>query len=175
MSAPNSAFSANLLIPRFAVDELMGPDGKPVTEDARITALWCLKEATTKALGLGFNLAVSEVIISEIGPDGVAVLAVYGKAADRLVSLTLVNFTHSLIALAALPFVGLPAPESWPYLLASLVIHQAYYAGLVMQYRFGDLGQVYPLARGASPLSWRRWRGLGRARRWRPAHCWQFC
>ena len=67
--------------------ELLGPDGKPVTEDARITALWCLKEATTKALGLGFNLAVSEVIISEIDPEGIATLAVYGKAADRLVSL----------------------------------------------------------------------------------------
>jgi hypothetical protein len=78
--------------------------------------------------------------------------AIVKVVADRLVSLTLVNFTHSLIALAALPFVGLPAPESWPYLLASLVIHQAYYAGLVMQYRFGDLGQVYPLALGASPL-----------------------
>lgn len=78
--------------------------------------------------------------------------AIVKVVADRLVSLTLVNFTHSLIALAFLPFVGLPAPESWPYLIASLVIHQAYYAGLVMQYRFGDLGQVYPLARGASPL-----------------------
>ncbi len=78
--------------------------------------------------------------------------AIVKVVADRLVSLTLVIFTHSLIALAFLPFVGLPAPESWPYLIASLVIHQAYYAGLVMQYRFGDLGQVYPLARGASPL-----------------------
>jgi len=78
--------------------------------------------------------------------------AIVKVVADRLISLTLVNFTHSLIALAFLPFVGLPAPESWPYLIASLVIHQAYYAGLVMQYRFGDLGQVYPLARGASPL-----------------------
>ena len=78
--------------------------------------------------------------------------AIVKVVTDRLVSLTLVNFTHSLIALAFLPFVGRPAPESWPYLIASLVIHQAYYAGLVMQYRFGDLGQVYPLARGASPL-----------------------
>lgn len=71
---------------------------------------------------------------------------------DRFVSLTLVNLTHSLMGLACLPFVGLPDPESWPYLAASLVIHQAYYASLVMQYRFGDLGQVYPLARGTSPL-----------------------
>ena len=78
--------------------------------------------------------------------------AIVKVVSDRLVSLALVNFTHTLIALAALPFVGLPNSESWPYLIASVVIHQAYYAGLVMQYRFGDLGQVYPLARGASPL-----------------------
>ncbi len=78
--------------------------------------------------------------------------AIVKVVSDRLVSLALVNFTHTLMALAALPFVGLPNSESWPYLIASVVIHQAYYAGLVMQYRFGDLGQVYPLARGASPL-----------------------
>ena len=78
--------------------------------------------------------------------------AIVKVVSDRLVSLALVNFTHTLMAFAALPFVGLPNSESWPYLIASVVIHQAYYAGLVMQYRFGDLGQVYPLARGASPL-----------------------
>jgi len=78
--------------------------------------------------------------------------AIVKAVADRVVSLALVNLTHSLLALMFLPFVGLPDPESWPYLAASMVIHQAYYAGLIMQYRFGDLGQVYPLARGASPL-----------------------
>ncbi len=78
--------------------------------------------------------------------------AIVKAVEDRVVSLALVNLTHSLLALAFLPFVGLPDPESWPYLFASVVIHQAYYAGLIMQYRFGDLGQVYPLARGASPL-----------------------
>ena len=78
--------------------------------------------------------------------------AIVKVVSDRLVSLALVNLTHSLIALAVLPFVGLPSAESWPYLIASVLIHQAYYVGLVMQYRFGDLGQVYPLARGASPL-----------------------
>ena len=78
--------------------------------------------------------------------------AIVKVVSDRLASLAIVNLTHSLIALMLLPFVGFPAPESWPYLFASIMIHQAYYAGLIMQYRFGDLGQVYPLARGASPL-----------------------
>ncbi|MDP7548643.1 MAG: EamA family transporter [Alphaproteobacteria bacterium] len=79
--------------------------------------------------------------------------AIVKVVSDRLVSLALVNLTHSLLTLMVLPFVGIPAPESWPFLIASVLIHQAYYAGLVMQYRFGDLGQVYPLARGASPLA----------------------
>ena len=78
--------------------------------------------------------------------------AIVKVVSDRLVSLALVNLTHSLLALMFLPFVGLPAPESWPFLIASILIHQAYYLGLIMQYRFGDFGQVYPLARGASPL-----------------------
>ncbi|MBT7758346.1 MAG: EamA family transporter [Rhodospirillaceae bacterium] len=78
--------------------------------------------------------------------------AIVKVVGDRLVSLALVNLTHSLLALLLLPFVGIPAPESWPFLIASVLIHQAYYVGLIMQYRFGDLGQVYPLARGASPL-----------------------
>ncbi|NQV59747.1 MAG: EamA family transporter [Alphaproteobacteria bacterium] len=79
--------------------------------------------------------------------------AIVKVVSDRLVSLALVNLTHSLLALMLLPFVGFPAVESWPFLIASVLIHQAYYLGLVMQYRFGDLGQVYPLARGALPLA----------------------
>ena len=41
------------------------------------------------------------------------------------------------------------APPSWPWLIASIVIHLFYFAGLIESYRAGDLGQVYPIARGA--------------------------
>ena len=41
---------------------------------------------------------------------------------------------------------------SWPWLIASIVIHLFYFAGLIESYRAGDLGQVYPIARGAAPL-----------------------
>lgn len=71
---------------------------------------------------------------------------------DRLVTLAIVNGVGALIGLAALPFVGIPASESWPYLFASVVIHTAYYFFLIQQYRVGDLSHVYPLARGLSPL-----------------------
>ena len=56
------------------------------------------------------------------------------------------------VALAALPFTGLPQVASLPWLAASTAIHVLYFAGLIEAYRAGDLGQVYPIARGAAPL-----------------------
>jgi drug/metabolite transporter (DMT)-like permease len=56
------------------------------------------------------------------------------------------------VALALLSFVGLPAAAAFPWLVASMAIHVFYFAGLIEAYRAGDLGQVYPIARGAAPL-----------------------
>lgn len=58
-------------------------------------------------------------------------------------------------AAAAVPLAVLarfPAAGCWPYLLASVAIHVLYNLGLMRCYRFGEFGQVYPLARGISPL-----------------------
>ena len=71
---------------------------------------------------------------------------------DRLGTMALVNGTGGLAGLVMLPFLPLPAPEAWPWLLASMVLHQIYYAALLLAYRTGDLSQVYPLARGTAPL-----------------------
>lgn len=71
---------------------------------------------------------------------------------DRLVTLAIVNGVGAVLSLVALPFLGLPASGSWPYLAASVAIHTAYYFFLIQQYRVGDLSHVYPLARGLSPL-----------------------
>ena len=56
------------------------------------------------------------------------------------------------MALALLPLVGLPAWAAWPWLIASVIIHLVYFAALIEAYRTGDLGQVYPIARGSAPL-----------------------
>jgi len=56
------------------------------------------------------------------------------------------------IGLGFIPFVGLPDPESWPYLLASIAIHQVYFVSVCLGYHFGDLSQVYPIQRGIAPL-----------------------
>jgi drug/metabolite transporter (DMT)-like permease len=52
-----------------------------------------------------------------------------------------------LVILAVTPRAG-----CWPYLLASVAIHVFYNLLLMQCYRLGEFGQVYPLARGTSPL-----------------------
>ena len=71
---------------------------------------------------------------------------------DPLSTTTLIAIGSGLVALVGLPFFGLPAAAAWPWLVASVVIHLFYFAALIESYRTGDLGQVYPIARGSAPL-----------------------
>lgn len=64
----------------------------------------------------------------------------------------LIAIAGGLVALPFLPIVGLPIAAAWPWLLASAVVHLAYFSGLAEAYRSGDMGQVYPVARGSAPL-----------------------
>ncbi len=47
-----------------------------------------------------------------------------------------------------------PAPRgaALPFLVASIAIHVVYNTTLLNSYRFGDLGQTYPLSRGLAPV-----------------------
>ena len=71
---------------------------------------------------------------------------------DKLVGFTLIAGGGSLIGIAMAPFVAFPAAGAWPYLIASAVIHVAYYVLLMRSFRLGDFGQAYPIARGTAPL-----------------------
>ena len=71
---------------------------------------------------------------------------------DPLATTALIALGAGLVALVAVPYVGLPAWAAWPWLVASVVIHLFYFAGLIESYRAGDMGQVYPIARGSAPL-----------------------
>jgi len=71
---------------------------------------------------------------------------------DPLSTTTLIAIGSGVVSLAVLPFTGAPATASWPWLIASVFIHLAYFAALIESYRTGDLGQVYPIARGSAPL-----------------------
>jgi drug/metabolite transporter (DMT)-like permease len=71
---------------------------------------------------------------------------------DPLSTTTLISLGSGAVALVLLPFVGVPAAASWPWLIASAIIHVFYFAALIESYRTGDFGQVYPIARGSAPL-----------------------
>lgn len=71
---------------------------------------------------------------------------------DKLLSIAAIVVATGFIGLFLSPFVGLPAPEAWPYLLSSVLIHFCYYLFLSQAYRYGEFALVYPMARGTGPL-----------------------
>lgn len=64
-----------------------------------------------------------------------------------------VSVTTCIAAVMAVVLVFLPMPHasSWFCLIASVLIHVAYYGLLVLAYHGGDLSLVYPIMRGTAP------------------------
>lgn len=71
---------------------------------------------------------------------------------EPAVAITLTAVGAGVVALPLAPFAGMPDAASWPYLAASLGLHYVYWRVLGEAYSTGDLGQVYPIARGTAPL-----------------------
>jgi multidrug transporter EmrE-like cation transporter len=71
---------------------------------------------------------------------------------DPLSTTTLIAIGAAAVSLVCLPLAGMPAPQAWPLLAASAIIHLLYFGSLAESYRNGDLGYVYPIARGSAPL-----------------------
>jgi drug/metabolite transporter (DMT)-like permease len=71
---------------------------------------------------------------------------------DTVSTTSLIAIGAGAVALVIMPFVGLPLAPAWPWVSASVAIHLLYFVGLSESYRVGDLGQVYPIARGTAPL-----------------------
>ena len=78
--------------------------------------------------------------------------AMVKSSSDKALDTAVIHLTGSLVALPLLFVVGLPNRESWPFILASVVIHIGYYIALTGAYKHGDLGLTYPLMRGTAPL-----------------------
>lgn len=74
------------------------------------------------------------------------------SSTDKALDTALIHLLGSIIALPLLLVVGLPPPVAWPYILASVVIHIAYYVALSGAYKNGDMGLTYPLMRGVAPM-----------------------
>jgi drug/metabolite transporter (DMT)-like permease len=78
--------------------------------------------------------------------------AVLKMTLEPLMAMALVAIGSTVVALPLLVLLGLPDPRSWPWLLGSVAVHVGYYTALAEAYRRADMGQVYPVARGAAPL-----------------------
>jgi len=71
---------------------------------------------------------------------------------DQLLAFGLIGAGGIIVAIPLVILSPFPLSACWPYLLASIVIHVFYNLLLMRSYRYGEFGQVYPLARGTSPL-----------------------
>jgi drug/metabolite transporter (DMT)-like permease len=73
-------------------------------------------------------------------------------AADKLAMTVSVALGAAIVSASILPFLPLPAPESWPFLGASVLLQSVYYLLIARAYRIADMSLAYPLMRGAAPL-----------------------
>ncbi|MNM80741.1 EamA-like transporter family protein [compost metagenome] len=73
-------------------------------------------------------------------------------SSDRLLVVACMDVVGVLVALAVLPWIDTPPAEVWPWLLAATALQLVYRVLLIEAYKVGDLGLVYPLMRGLSPL-----------------------
>lgn len=71
---------------------------------------------------------------------------------DRIALMALLTAASGLVALPGLLVVDVPRAEVWPWIVVSMAFHLGYNVFLASAYAHGELGRIYPLARGAAPL-----------------------
>lgn len=71
---------------------------------------------------------------------------------DKLVAMIQLAAGCAVVAIPLIVISPVPHAASWPWLIASVIVHIAYNLLLITAYRLGDFGQMYPIARGSSPL-----------------------
>jgi drug/metabolite transporter (DMT)-like permease len=106
-----------------------------------------LSAAAQSGISVGVTFAVLGAAALHAGWNAAA----HGVT-DRLVGFVLIGASCSVCALLLMPFVAAPARAAWPFIAASFVTHIAYNLLLMRSYEMGDFNQMYPLARGTSPL-----------------------
>jgi drug/metabolite transporter (DMT)-like permease len=99
------------------------------------------------ALPLSVTLAVLAAAVTHATWNAIA----HGIK-DQVLAFGLIGVGGAAVAVPLVVLFPLPLGACWPYLLASVFIHVFYNLLLMRAYRYGDFGQVYPLARGMSPL-----------------------
>jgi drug/metabolite transporter (DMT)-like permease len=102
---------------------------------------------TASALPLSVSLAVLAAAVTHATWNAIA----HGIK-DQVLAFGLIGAGSILVAVPLVLVSPVPLAACWPYLLGSVLIHVFYNLLLMRSYRYGAFGQVYPLARGTSPL-----------------------
>jgi drug/metabolite transporter (DMT)-like permease len=71
---------------------------------------------------------------------------------NKLLTTCMIASIASLIAATVIPFLELPAKESWPFIGASVILQVVYFVLVASTYRIADMSQTYPIMRGTAPL-----------------------
>ncbi|GII95459.1 DMT family transporter [Sinosporangium siamense] len=120
--------------------------------------------AVGTSAGTSAGMAVGTVMGVETGAAAVpvAVLAaavlhavwngLAHRVKDKLVVFTWINLACTGVAAVLVCFTPVPDAAAWPYIIASAVLQVIYQLLLLRSYQLGDFGQMYPIARGTSPL-----------------------
>jgi drug/metabolite transporter (DMT)-like permease len=67
-------------------------------------------------------------------------------------SFALMNLGIAVVSWIALPFIGVPRTQAWPFVLASVACHIGYELFLMGSYERANFSRAYPIARGVAPL-----------------------
>ncbi|TDV72043.1 EamA family transporter [Pseudomonas sp. LP_7_YM] len=78
--------------------------------------------------------------------------AVVKGGEDKLLTTCMITSVATAVALLVVPFLQLPAPQSWPFLGLSVLLQVLYFVLVATTYRMADMSQTYPIMRGTAPL-----------------------
>ena len=78
--------------------------------------------------------------------------ALLRSGADRFWSIVVMGVASASVALPLTFILAAPARLSWPFIGLSAFLQICYCVILARAYREGDLGSIYPIARGSSPM-----------------------
>ena len=71
---------------------------------------------------------------------------------DQIANLAGMGLVASIVAIATIPFVPSLPLVVWPIIAVSVCLHVGYKTCLAFAYSKGELGQAFPLSRGAVPV-----------------------
>ena len=78
--------------------------------------------------------------------------ALLKDTSDGLVLVAVISAASAVIGIIGIIAFPLPMQDAWVFIAASAILHTGYKIFLTRAYRYGDLSQVYPIARGTAPV-----------------------